>query len=111
MRTLRIIGVIGKLVFAHPARPATAQPAPERPVPAWVTSQLRAQRLAEATGAYEAAIARELATRGEAVRLYRTQGPSEEARHAALEHLRAEAAVSAAGNTLFELRAHHSVSA
>ncbi|USY20725.1 hypothetical protein NE857_03445 [Nocardiopsis exhalans] len=103
---MRAIGIIGRRVLARSVRPA-----PNRPTPAWITSQLRARRLAEATGDYEAAIARELAVRGEAARLYRTQGPSEDARYAALVHLRAEAARTAAGNTLFELHAHHSVPA
>ncbi|WP_211715595.1 hypothetical protein [Nocardiopsis sp. MG754419] len=76
-----------------------------------IANQARARRTAQARADYEATIIRELAARGEAHHLFRTQGASEDARYAALVHLRAEAARAAAGNTLFELRAHHSVPA
>ncbi len=101
MRTLCAIGIIGRRVFARSKPPTEAM----------IANQARARRTAQAQADYEAAIARELAARGEAARLYRTQGPSEDARYAALVHLRAKAARKDAGNTLFELRAHHSIPA
>ncbi|MGW5878807.1 hypothetical protein ACWFMI_19895 [Nocardiopsis terrae] len=95
------MAVIAGRVFARPKPPTEAM----------IANRARVRWAAQARADYEAAIARELAVRGEAHHLFRTQGASEEARYAALVHLRAEAARTAAGNTLFELRAHRSVSA
>lgn len=101
MRTLRAIALIGRRVFARPKPPTEVM----------IANRARARRAAKVAADYEAAIACELAARGRAHHLFRTQGPSEAARYAALQHLRATAARTAAGNALFELHAYHRVPA
>lgn len=101
MRTFCAMAVIAGRVFARPKPPTEAM----------IANRARAQRAAKVRADYEEAIARELAARGKAYHLFRTQGSSEEARYAALQHLRAETACAATALALFELCAHRAIPA
>jgi hypothetical protein len=101
MRTLRVIGFMSGRVFARSRPPTAAQ----------IANRARVRRAAQVATDYEEAIARELAARGHAAHLYRTQGASDQAQRAAQDHARAERHREALGNTLFQLRAHRTVSA
>ncbi|WP_306369670.1 hypothetical protein [Nocardiopsis sp. CC223A] len=98
---MRAIGIITGRVLAR-RKPATT---------AMIAHRARANRIREVAADWEAAIARELAARGEAARLYRTEGPSAASRRAAQAHLRAQTCREALEGTLFRLRAHQSVPA
>lgn len=101
MRTLRATYIIGKRVFTRP-KPAS---------PAVIANRARARRAAKVAADYEAAIAHELAARGKAFHLFRTQGASAAARYADRDYLRAQAQRADLGATLFELHAHRNVPA
>lgn len=101
MRILRATYIIGKRVFAHPKPPS----------PAVIANRARAQRAARIAADHREAIARELAARGRATHLYRTEGPSEAALQAQREHDRAELYRAGLEITLFRLHAHRTVPA
>lgn len=101
MRTLRATYIIGKWVFTRP-KPAS---------PAVIANRARAQRATRVAADHREAIARELAARGRAMHLYRTEGPSEAALQAQREHERAELYRAGLEITLFRLRAHRIVPA
>ncbi|WP_155989082.1 hypothetical protein [Nocardiopsis sp. CNT312] len=96
---MRAIAVIFRHVNERP-RPLTGTELAQRD---------RARRLRRAATDYEEALVRELAARGRAARLYRTQGPSDQARRAAQDHTRAERHREQAENDLFRLRAHRTM--
>ncbi|WP_160050064.1 hypothetical protein [Nocardiopsis sp. FR4] len=62
-------------------------------------------------GDYEAAITRELAARGRAMHLHRTEGESPESQRAADDHALAVRYRAGLGALLFQLRAHRTVAA
>ncbi|WP_159944929.1 hypothetical protein [Nocardiopsis sp. FR6] len=98
---MRAIAVIAGRMLAPPRPPTQAQ----------IANRARVRRARQAVGDYEAAIARELAARGRAVHLYRTQGESPDARQAAEDHARAVRHRTDLGTVLFRLHAHRTVSA
>ncbi len=99
MRTMRAMTVIAGRVFARPRPPTQAD----------IANRARAQRARRVAGDYEAAIARELAARGRAVHLHRTEGESPAARRAADDHARAVRYRAEVGALLFKLHAHRAV--
>ncbi|GAB3750147.1 hypothetical protein GCM10027590_68650 [Nocardiopsis nanhaiensis] len=101
MRTLRAVQIIGRRVFARPVPPTAAL----------LANRARADRKRKVAADYEAAIAQELAARGKAAHLYRTQGSSSAAHTAAQEHTRATRYRAQLGDTLFRLHAHRTVPA
>lgn len=101
MRTMRAMAVIAGRVFARP-RP---------PTQTGLANRARAHRARQVAGDYEAAIARELAARGRAMHLHRTEGESPESRRAADDHARAVRHREGLGTVLFQLRAHRTVAA
>ncbi|MFD6949831.1 MULTISPECIES: hypothetical protein [unclassified Nocardiopsis] len=101
MRTMRAMAIITGRVFTRPRPPTQAE----------IANRARAHRARQVAGDYEAAIARELAARGRAVHLHRTQGASPEARRAADDHARAVRHRAELGALLFKLHAHRTVPA
>ncbi|MEV2279476.1 hypothetical protein AB0I72_28250 [Nocardiopsis sp. NPDC049922] len=79
---------------------------PRPPTDAELANRARAQRARELATDYEEAIVRELAARGKAAHLYRTQPTSLAARRAAEDHVRAERYREDLGSVLFQLHAH-----
>ncbi|WP_159944612.1 hypothetical protein [Nocardiopsis sp. FR6] len=101
MRTMFALAAIAGRVFARPRPPTQAE----------IANRARAHRARQVAGDYEAAIARELAARGRAVHLYRTEGESPAARRAADDHARAVRHRAELGAVLFKLHAHRTVAA
>ncbi|MCY9787102.1 hypothetical protein KIK06_24770 [Nocardiopsis sp. EMB25] len=93
---MRAIAVIAGRVFAPPRPPTDAE----------LANRARAQRARELATDYEEAIGRELAARGRAVHLHRTQPASPAARRAGEDHARAERYREDLGSVLFQLHAH-----
>ncbi|RKS04967.1 hypothetical protein DFP74_0547 [Nocardiopsis sp. Huas11] len=96
---MRAIAVIAGRVFARPKPPTEAE----------IADRARARHAQELATAYEKAIAQELAARGRAVHLYRTEGESQASRRAVREHTSAERYREDMGTTLFQLRAHRTI--
>ncbi|WP_435112370.1 hypothetical protein [Nocardiopsis synnemataformans] len=95
------MAVIAGRVFARPRPPTQAD----------IANRARAQRARRVAGDYEAAIARELAARGRAMHLHRTEGESPAARQAADDHVQAVRYRADLGALLFQLHAHRTVAA
>lgn len=85
-------------------------PIKKKPVsPAVIANRARERRAAQVAADHQEAIAQELAARGRAARLYRTEGPSEAALQAQREHERAELYRAGLEITLFQLHAHRAM--
>ncbi|MCY9785173.1 hypothetical protein KIK06_14910 [Nocardiopsis sp. EMB25] len=93
---MRAIAIITGRVFVPPRPPTDAE----------LANRARAQRARELATDYEEAIDRELAARGRAVHLHRTQPTSPAARRAGEDHARAERYREDLGSVLFQLHAH-----
>lgn len=101
MRIMRAMAVIAGRAFARTRPPTQAD----------IANRARAQRARRVADDYEAAIARELAARGRAMHLHRTEGESPAARQAADDHARAVRHRAGLGTVLFQLHAHRTVAA
>jgi hypothetical protein len=93
MRTMRTIAGMAGQFFARLKPPTEAE----------IADRARDQRFQKVATAYESAIARELAARGRAAHLYRTEGDSPAAREAAQDYRWATSFREQLGDMLFQI--------